>query len=168
MVQISMNALAEELGISTNTVKAAAAAANLQHGRGGFNEDDLREAVETYVDPARVAGHAAVAGKIIAATAATSTLANARARAEEARADKLELEHRVRVGELVEREAVANVATDLIAAVRTSLLSIGYRIAPLTMGITETKAVADIINDQIRTALRELADPDRFLAEVLS
>ncbi|QDM28400.1 hypothetical protein FNL56_21505 [Tardiphaga sp. vice304] len=163
-----MNALANELGISPNTVKAAAVAADLPHGRGGFNEDNLRAAVEDFADPARIAGHAASSGKTTLATTSTNTLANARARAEEARADKLELEHRVRVGELVEREAVTNVATDLIAAVRTSLLSLGYRIAPLITGSTDPQAIAGIINEQIRTALRELADPDRFLDEVLS
>ena len=167
MSRLSMNALADELNISVNTVKAAAISANLANGRGGFDETELRKTVEDYADPARIAGHAASSGKKTSATDATSTLATARARAEEARANKLELEIDVRRGQLVEREAVENTLLDVIARARTQLLNIGHRCASKLVNMGDETEIARIVNAEARLALSELSDVNRLTEEAL-
>lgn len=172
-MRASLKEIARQTAVDDKTVKRAILIAALAHGQGGYDLDDAMQAVRDHADPSLIAGHA-INGRGEggesgdAKPSATSTLANAKARGEIARADKIELELAVRRGQLVERDAVINVASDLIARVRTGLLTLGYRIAPQIAGLTDQQAIARIINDDIRLALRELADADRFTNEVLS
>ena len=167
-MRISLREIGRKAGVDDKTVARAVEIAGLNAIGGKYDLDAAIKAIADNADPSLIAGHnAAARGDIQGAGSATSILATAKARAEEARAAKIELELQLRRGELVERAAVLEAGADLIARVRTTLLSIGFRIAPKVEGL-DVQAAAKVINDEIRVALGVLGDADAFTAEVLS
>lgn len=82
-----------------------------------------------------------------------------------AQAEKVEVENRVRRGELVEVEQVGQEWDDLVLNARAKLLSLPSKIAPQLVGRTDPNAIRSIVREEINAALVELAsesepDPD--------
>jgi|KBSSwiStaDraftv2_1062776.scaffolds.fasta_scaffold170626_2 hypothetical protein len=72
-----------------------------------------------------------------------------------------ELEYRQMTGELIEVSEVRRVAFARARKARDLLLSIPARVGPVVAGMTDAKACVQAIEDEIRHALDELADPGR-------
>ena len=157
--------IAAELGVDHKTVRRALIAAGFDMTNERHDRAEAIETVRNIADPARMIGHASH-GRGAPSNTAT-IIADARARSEIAKAARTELDLEVRRGDLVERVAVLEAGADLIARVRTTLLSIGFRIAPKVEGLSVDQA-ARIINEELRIALGVLGDSDAFTAEVLS
>lgn len=87
----------------------------------------------------------------------SSTLADARIKSETMRAEMLELEYRQKKGELIEREKVIMMATGIIAIVKTRLLAIPTKTAPLIVGSDSIKKIKTILEKEIRFVLTELS-----------
>lgn len=80
-----------------------------------------------------------------------------------AQAEKVEVENRVRRGELVEVEQVGVEWDDLVLAARAKLLSLPTKVAPQLVGRTDPNAIRTILRAEINAALAELAsegEPD--------
>ena len=165
MSLVSVKQLKVETGLSIPTIRDACRRANVACNAGHFDRDAALAAVRSQVDPARVAGHA-VSG--LGNVAVPNTYADARARSETARAEKLELETSVRKGELVERQAVTDSITEIVVRVRTAILGIGTRAAPLVLGDTDMLSVITKINHAAREVCAELADHDVLNDAVLN
>jgi len=76
-----------------------------------------------------------------------------------AQAEKVEVENRVRRGELVEVEQVGAEWDDLVLAARAKLLSMPTKVAPQLVGRTDPNAIRTILRDEVHAALAELAGP---------
>jgi hypothetical protein len=163
---VSAKFLKAETNLSVPTIRSACALVRVPMQGDLYDRDAALAAIKAEVDPARVAGHAA-SGLGNQAVSTVSTLASARARAEDARAHKLETENARADGRLVEREAVIAAGCDLIARVRGALLSVGQRAAPVVSGMTDHRKIADAINLAVREVLGELSDHDAFNEAVL-
>lgn len=79
-----------------------------------------------------------------------------KARTEKNRADKLEMENKVRTGELVERKKVQKGLEDAFAAVRAKLLSIPTKAAPVVITLGEASLAQDVLKKFVYDALDEL------------
>lgn len=167
MSLVSAKQLKTETGLSVPTIRDACLRSGVAETDGFYDRDAAIAAVKGNVDPSRVSGHAA-SGLGGQSGSAISALAISRARAEEARARKLETENARIDGTLVERAAVIAAGCDLIARVRGALLSVGQRAAPVVSGLTDHLTIADAINAAVREVLGELADHDAFNLAVLS
>ena len=82
-----------------------------------------------------------------------------KARSELNRADKLEMENRVRRGELVERSEVLTLLQKSFGAVRAKLLSIPTKSAPVIVTLGEATLVQSTLKKFINDALDELTYP---------
>ena len=162
---VSLKRLKTETGLSIPTLRDACRRAGVPEDAGCYDRDLALAAVRAQVDPARVAGHA-VSG--LGNVPIANTYADARARSETARAEKLELETLVRRGELVERAAVTASCTEIVVRVRTALLGIGTRAAPLVLGKTDLLETINTINAAARQVLGELADDQSLNDAVLN
>lgn len=155
--------IADATGVNQATVRRALTAAGLQAGRGGYDMTAAIEAVRSNADPARIAGHAAN-GRGEGGSDATSTLADARARAENLRARKLEIENAKAEAKLIDREAVTATGIHIIATARTALLSLGHRVAEKVATKSDVREIAGIVEQEVRDVLGVLADEGRFFA----
>ncbi|OYX78511.1 MAG: hypothetical protein B7Y77_02255 [Bradyrhizobium sp. 35-63-5] len=175
MPQVSTKSLKQRTGLSLLTIRKALKSAGVQADSvGSVDEAAALAAIAANVDPARTAGHA-VGGKgdvAEASGAATrgklGTLADAKARSEIARADKLEIENRRRAGELVERAAVERAGVALFTQTRIALLAIASKVAPRLLGITDALDAQRIVDEAIREALAAFAEDQQALAEILA
>ena len=164
---VSVKQLKAETRLSVPTIKAACERAGVPNVAGAFDHDAALAAIRAEVDPARTAGHAVSGLGDLTPTAPVSAYASARARSEEARASKLELDAALRTGRLVERESVTLALTEIVVRVRTALLGIGTRAAPIVIGKTDMLEIADAINAAARDVLEELADDQSLNDAVL-
>jgi hypothetical protein len=156
--------LADETGLDQATVRRALAAAGISEQACG---DDFAKAVEIVranADPARIAGHAANGRGEGGSSNATSTLAEARARAELMRAEKLEIENAKAKRLLISREDVTDTCAKILSNARTALLEMGHRLAPKVAGKTDLGEIARITKDEVRTVLGVIADDKAFFA----
>ena len=165
---VSVKQLKAETGLSIPTIRAACERAGVPTVAGAYDHDAALAAIRAEVDPARTAGHALGGLGDLTPTAPVSAYASARARSEEARASKLELDASLRIGRLVEREAVTAALVEIVVKVRTALLGIGSRAAPLVMGRSDMLEIAEIINGAAREVLGELADDQTLNDAVLA
>jgi hypothetical protein len=156
----AISRIAEELDVDQKTVRRALEAAGMSQEQAEADFNAAVEAAKPFIDHERVVGHQA--------TRATTNPAirDARSRVEELKAQKLALEIAVTERRLVDREAVTETGVRIISAVRTSLLALGYRLAPKVAGKTDTRDIARIVEQEVRDVLGVLADEDRFLAEL--
>ena len=164
---VSAKQLKAQTGLSVPTIRAACERAGVPAVAGNYDHDAALAAIRAEVDPARTAGHAVSGLGNVSPTAPVSAYASARARSEEARAAKLELDAALRSGRLVEREAVTAALVEIVVKVRTALLGIGTRAAPVVIGKTDMLEIADAINDAARDVLGELADDQSLNDAVL-
>ena len=164
---VSAKQLKALCGLSIPTIRAACDRAGVAAVAGNFDQDAALAAIAAEVDPARTAGHALSGLGDVSPTATVSAYASARARSEEARASKLELDAAIRTGRLVEREAVTAALVEVVVKVRTALLGIGSRAAPIVSGKTDLLEIADAINACAREVLGELADDQSLNDAVL-
>lgn len=157
--------IAEATGVNQATVRRALRAEGLTPGRGGYAFNDAVEIVKAIADQDRLLGNAA-SGRGEGGATQVSAYSEAKALAERHRARKLELENEATEGRLIPREAVTDTGVGIITAVRTALLAIGTRVAPKLAGKTDLPEIARLIEEEVRTVLGVLADPDRFFAEL--
>ena len=165
---VSAKQLKAETRLSVPTIKSACERAGVPAVAGNYDHDAALAAIRNEVDPARTAGHALGGLCDLTPTAPVTAYASARARSEEARASKLELDASLRIGRLVEREAVTAALVEIVVKVRTALLGIGSRAAPLVMGRSDMLEIAEIINGAAREVLGELADDQTLNDAVLA
>lgn len=156
--------IAGATGVNQATVRRALSAAGLKSERGSYDFVTAVEAVKANADPARIAGHAASGRGEGGGSDATNTLAEARARAENLRARKLELETAKAEGRLINRDDVTETGAYIIAAARTALLALGYRLAEKVANKSDVREIARIIELEVRDVLGVLADEEKFFA----
>lgn len=154
-------------GRSVPAIRNACERAGVPLRDGLYDREAALAAIESEIDPARVAGHGS-RGLGDARETEVSSYATARARAEAARAEKLELEVLQTRGALVEREAVTEAGRNLVFRVREDLLALGQRVAPKIIGMTDEATIAKTINEQVRLLLGAMAEAARFEREVLA
>jgi hypothetical protein len=168
MGRVSLRELSRRTGLDDHTVKACVIKAGLKHGQGGYDDDEALQACRDHADLLRVAGHDVARGDISPNDTAREQLAKAKAYTVELQNERLRLENEVRRGQLVEREAVEAVGLDLITQVKSALLALKYKLAPLVAVETDQATISKIIDTEVLTALRELSDPDRFNDAILN
>lgn len=92
-----------------------------------------------------------------------------RARKDKETADKLAMENAVRRAQLVDISSVSSVWIDQMAGMRAKLLSMPSKLGPQLLNVTDARIVADRIQDEVHSALNELAelsfDRDEALSE---
>lgn len=76
----------------------------------------------------------------------------------QAKADKAEMEVKIKRGELVHSEQVKNSALKTGVMIRTLLETIGNKVAPVLVDLDTPAAIADVINREIKQVLSKLAD----------
>jgi hypothetical protein len=174
MPLVSTKAIKQNTGLSLPTIRKALKAAGVgANSAGKYDEGAALAAIASQVDPARTAGHAVGGkGEVAEATgpaarASLNTYADARARSEEMRAQKLELEVRRRSSELVERAAVTRAGVSLFTQTRIALMAVPSKVASKLLNIADALEAQHIVEDAIRDALTVFADEQKAIAEVL-
>ena len=76
----------------------------------------------------------------------------------QARADKAEMEVKIKRGDLVHADQVKNRAIKSGVMIRTLLESIGNKVAPVLVDLDKPAPIADVINKEINEVLLKLAD----------
>ena len=175
MPLISTKAIKQSTGLSLPTIrKALKAAAVVPNSAGQYDEAAALAAIASQVDPARTAGHAVGGKGEVAEASGGSTrgslngYADARARSEEMRAQKLELEVRKRNGELVERAAVERAGVALFVQTRIALMAVGSKVAPQLLGVANALDGQRIVDEAIREALTAFANETAAIADILA
>lgn len=69
-----------------------------------------------------------------------------------------QLEYQQKSGELVRRDEITREAFALARAVRDSMMRVPDRLAPILAATTDARKVHQVLSDEIRVALRSLAD----------
>jgi hypothetical protein len=156
--------LAEATGVNQATVRRALASEGMQPTDNDLDFAAAVKIVKANADPALISGHASNGRGEGGNSDSTSTLAEARARAENFRARKLEIENAKAEGKLIDREAVMDTGTHIIATARTALLSLGHRLAEKVAGKTDIGELVTIIENEVRDVLGTLADEAAFFA----
>jgi hypothetical protein len=154
--------IADECGVDHRTVRRSLERAELKAGRGGYDFDAAVAAVNAIADPARVNGHAVTRGN----AGNGGAMLDARTRHEELKARRLEIENQKAEGELISRAAVTETVTRVLADLRVALLAAGIRLASNVEGLTDEKAIARLIEDELRETLVTFANPDKILTEI--
>lgn len=152
---------AEELGVDPASVRRAVTQAGLDPKAVTFQT--AHQLAAAVVDASKSIDHAAN-GRGEGGHNATSDLASAKARLASAAARKADIQAAQLAGELVDRAAIQDVGIRMIAEARTALLASSHRIADRVAGLTDRAQIADIVEDEIRTALGVCADEARFWA----
>lgn len=150
--------VADELALDQATVRRALKASGREPSDDRIRFSEALEIVSDVADPGRIVAHAATRG------GANSELSAARARFEELKARKLEIENEKAEGALISREAVTATGAHIIATARTALLSLGYRLAEKVAGKADVREIARIVESEVRDVLGALADDTRFFA----
>jgi len=147
----SIAQVAAALDLSTKMVNDLIARGTItKKPRGQYN---IEEAVKEYVRHIReVAAGRLRAGEL--------DLAEERARLAKEQADAKEMENAVSRGDLVYIDDVAKQVEAQLNAVRTRLLAIPSKAAPLVVGATTTAETKSVIEDMVEEALNELAGYD--------
>lgn len=154
--------IADLIEVDPKSVRNALALASIPQDLGGRSVEEVADIVKAIVDPARVSGHAATrVGKD-----SSGALSDARTQFERLKARRLEIENAKAEGKLIDREAVTETGAHIIASARTALLSLGYRLAGKVAGKTDLGEIAKLIENEVRTVLGKIADPDAFLNAV--
>jgi phage terminase Nu1 subunit (DNA packaging protein) len=81
-----------------------------------------------------------------------------RARKDKETADKLSMENAARRRELVDIASVSSVWIDQMAGMRAKLLSMPTKLGPQLINVPDARIVADKIQDEVHSALNELAE----------
>jgi len=84
----------------------------------------------------------------------------ARADFEESRARMAEMEMRAKEGHLLDADKIRDGLIQIFGTARNRLLAIPRRLAPTLIGITDERAIADVLNQAIEEALISLCDTD--------
>lgn len=100
--------------------------------------------------------------------AARRELIESKREAEQERTRRLRLQNEKLAGNLISRDDVEDTGRDLIVRARTALLAIGQKVAPRLVNEPSAATIAHEIDQEIRAALQQLADPEAFLAELLA
>ena len=162
----TLRQLATETGLDARTIGRIVRDAGLvEHPGKRFDRVEAMRAVEAGQNVDLVAGHA-VGGRGNVASAAISTLSRAKARSEAARADKLELDVKRRSGELLPRKAVEEAAADIIRRAQQHFMGLGPRVAPRLIAQSDPRRVAEILDDEARATLAQLADLGRLADDI--
>ena len=85
---------------------------------------------------------------------------NQRERLAAAQAEKVETENRVRAGELVDAQEMIAIWSDLLAAVRSKLLSLPSKLGPQLINESDIAIVVARIRAEVYQALAELSESD--------
>ena len=80
--------------------------------------------------------------------------------------DRLQLRLAKERGEVVPIEKVAEIVESQMTTLRTHLLALPIKLAPILTGQTDTKVIKDTVSSYIREALEELAE-DRVMEDVI-
>jgi hypothetical protein len=155
--------IADECGVNQASVRRALKDAGEDIANPNFEK--AVQIVRAVADSARISGHAAN-GRGEGGDESRNPFVEAKARAELARARKIELQVARDEGKLIDREAVAGTGEAIIAHARAAILSLGHRVAPQLIGKTDIREIATIIEGEARIVLKGIADPDAFLAQI--
>ena len=157
---VNITTLAERWGIARERARAILNAAGVQRNSYRLYDEARADAVlEAAVDKSMTIGnHLAGRGHDDGAGfSAFDTVAQAKAMAEQARAEKIRLEVDQKRGKLLDREQVLSDARDFAYHLRTGLLGLPSRVCTRLVG-KDADAIARILAEEIRDALTELSD----------
>lgn len=166
-----ITAIAEATHTSKGRATAILRAAGMRRDRAGtYTYPKAVETILASLDPARSIGHVAGgdASALDDATAGTlSARANAHARYEELRSQKLEQEIAVRAGRLISRAEVVALAKSVGAHIRTNVLAVAPKVAADCQG-KDAEAIQRILAEALRDALISLTEDGAILLPAAS
>jgi hypothetical protein len=156
--------VAEALGLDHGTVRHAVTAAGLDVKTVTFEE--AKRLTESIADPDRVIGHAAIGRGEGGYTG--DAYAEAKAAEARQRTRKMELQNARLEGSLIDRKSVEVTGAKLLGDLRVALLALGVRVAPRVAGLADVKAVARLIEEEMRSTLTTFVgeEEERFVAAI--
>jgi hypothetical protein len=158
-----ITALAEQSNISRDKAKAILDQAGFKRDMyREYSEADALEVLQAAVDQSRAVGNHLAGRGSDASAINLNSVAAARARAEQARADKIELELDERRKNLISKSAVIDAASAFALHVRNGLLAVGDKAAAQCVGKSADQ-IAATINGFINEALSDLSDVDAYI-----
>ena len=167
MERVGITTLSEETGLNRGVIALRLTEAGVPRSA----VDKTYPAAEAYKvlnaskDPAITAGHLA-SGRNGSMTAETRALAMAKA--EQAREQARRLKNDLEAGRMLDREKATKSALNVAARVRTAILAIPFKVSDQLVNVADEKAIRAILTDALRSTLRDLADDQGLLGEVLS
>lgn len=157
--------LADETGINQATVRRGLAAAGMSQQACEADFTQAFKIISALADKDRVIGHA-THGRGEGGHSSVDSFADAKAQAERHRARKLELQNAQLEGSLISRADVTDTVFRVLADLRVALMAVSVRLAPNLAGLSDQKAIARLIEDDLRQTLTAFADPNRMLAGI--
>lgn len=155
--------IADEAGLDPATVRRSLESAGLTEAQAAADPAKAVETVKTLADNDRAIGHA-VNGR--GEGGANREYAAAKAEAERHRAEKLRLDNERKRGKLIDRADATETITRILGDLRATLLAMGGTLAPVLAGQTDVRAIAKLIDNEVRDKLSQFADVSK-LAEAL-
>lgn len=155
--------VADALKLDAKTVRRALDAAGINEAEIASRFEEVCAAVRSIADAAKVMDHS-THGRGLGGSDSDSGYAAAKVEHTRQQTEKIRIQVERAQGRLISREAVVQTGTRLIAEVRTSLLSLGPRIADKVAGKTDAKEIAHAVTQEVRDVLGALSDSDRFIA----
>ena len=148
-MEITRKQLAELLGLSTRRISQLAKAGIFKNvSRGKY---DLKQVVQAYVDyRIEVEQKRNLGNEDI-------SLTDAKKRREIIEAELKLLQLKEKRGELIEREKVVRIATEIVTNTKSRFLAMPSKIAPLLIGIKSIKKIKVILEKEIYNILNDLA-----------
>ena len=169
MERVGITTLSEETGLNRGVIALRLTEAGVPRSA----VDKTYPAAEAYKvlnaskDPAITAGHLA-SGRNGSMTAETLALAMAKAEQAREQARRLRLKNDLEAGRMLDREKATKSALNVAARVRTAILAIPFKVSDQLVNVADEKAIRAILTDALRSTLRDLADDQGLLGEVLS
>ncbi|MGY4570799.1 hypothetical protein [Bradyrhizobium sp. USDA 3256] len=155
--------IADETSLDQATARRLLAAADMTEPDCEADFARAVEIVRQLADNDRVIGHA-VNGR--GQGGANGEYAAAKADEMRYRAEKMRLDNERKRGNLIDRAAATETITRILGDLRATLLAMGGKLAPALVGQADGRAIAKLIDNEVRDTLTELADESKF-AEAL-
>lgn len=158
----SRSAFARRQGVSPAAVTQWAQAGRIRITADGRVDVDKSIAMLAEAGPAarggkRTAGTAGGVQDGAGSPRTTGTLLDARTAVAEIQAERARIEHRARIGELIERTRYAKALEDALAPILAELDSLSALIGPDLAAETDVRKVQNMLDDAIAKARRNMA-----------
>lgn len=163
--RLSLHRLVGECGTGREKTLAILQAAGIEPDADRrYDAEEAKAAILRAKDQTLATGKAAAAGT---RSNGFEDLAAAKARSEEARARKLELQAKQLEETLLPRAATEAAFTELGASLRNAFLGLGAKVIPQIIG-RDAPTGAAVIDREIEDILRVFTDREKFIADILS
>jgi len=157
---VTASTLGKTAGVDRRTAASLARSAGVREVKGRFDPAPALAAIRQGLDLDKAAGHRLVGRGERMDPAPVSGLTAARERQAIAAADARELANAERRKTLVDREAVKLALDDILVRVRSAVLSVAGRSAPKVAAVADVAICRQILDNELRAALSDLAAAD--------